>query len=90
MNKKKHCGKCGYFLRYKSTNDMNEQSGDCANLQMNKECNENTIDPFLPWARDEGYLILQVEETEDACGFFRKGRTPRVRRLRKEYSSDYK
>lgn len=91
MSKKKckNCGMCGYFMRYKSVDGQKEKLGDCASLGMNKECNENTVDPFLSWARDAGYTILQVSESEDACGFFRKGRTQRVRRLIKQYSNDY-
>lgn len=83
------CGECGYFLPYKSSGAWRETDGDCANLAMNKECSEEKVDPFLPWAKDEGYLILQVNESEEACKLFRKDRTPRVKRILKENPDDY-
>jgi len=85
----KHCGECGYFMRYKPIDGERDKQGDCANLAMNKECNENKVDPFEPWARDEGYSILQVDEDETACGLFRIGRTARVRRIIKRYPKFY-
>jgi hypothetical protein len=87
--KKKSCGNCGYFMRYLAYGGQIETYGDCASLGMNKECNENKVDPFLPWARDAGYMILQVDANDRACGFHRKGRTPRVRRIIKENPDDY-
>lgn len=74
------------YIRHDGTPD---NDGDCANLEMNKECNESSVDPFLPWAIDEGYTILQVDENETACGLFRIGRTPRVRRLIKRFKDRY-
>lgn len=86
----KHCGECGYFMRYKPTIDGEmDNQGDCANLVMNKECNENTIDPFTPWAMDEGYEPLSVCDNENACGLFRIGRTARVRRIIKSRPNFY-
>ena len=84
-----HCGECGYFMRYKPIDGERDKQGDCANLAMNKECNENTIDPFTPWARDDGYVPLSVCDNETACGLFRIGRTPRVRRIVKRYPKFY-
>lgn len=81
MEKCKKCGQCGYFMRYVRYDGTPDHDGDCANLKMNKECNESKVDPFLPWAIDEGYTILQVGENETACCLFRIDRTPRVRRL---------
>lgn len=81
---RKICGNCGYFMLYSKEHGTPDKSGDCASLAMNKECNENKVDPFQPWAKDEGYSILQVDENETACGFFRVGRTRRVIRLMKE------
>jgi len=85
----KKCGQCGYFMRYRQTCSDKETTGDCANLAMNKECNENKVDPFEPWAMDEGYGILKVDEDETACGLFRIGRTARVRRIIKRYPKFY-
>jgi hypothetical protein len=76
-------------MRYKPIDGERDKQGDCANLAMNKECNENKVDPFEPWARDEGYSILQVDEDETACGLFRIGRTARVRRIIKRYPKFY-
>jgi hypothetical protein len=76
-------------MRYKPIDGERDKQGDCANLAMNKECNENKVDPFEPWARDEGYGILQVDENETACGLFRIGRTERARRIIKKYPNDY-
>ena len=80
------CGECGYFMQYKGED---EQSGDCANLSMNKECNEDKIDPFEDWARDEGATPLQVSKMESACPMFRTTRTRRVRGLLKKFNTEY-
>ena len=82
MNHDKHkCGECGYYMPY------NEQwdTGDCASIGMNNECNEG-INHFK--APDEP--LLQVDENEDACGFFKPNRTPRVRKYIKEHKDLYK
>ena len=74
---KKRCGECGYFMRYK---DWMEDTGDCANITMNKEC-----DMDIP----NGYIV-QVQDCDEACALFRTTRTPRVRRLIKEKPTFYK
>ena len=78
---KKKCGQCGYFMRYSG---WMEHCGDCASIGMNKECNEGG-NPF----NDPDETILQVEESDDACGFFRANRTRRVRQYMKDHSNDY-
>ena len=90
MKKKKEnkptCGQCGHFMLYSGNN---EHDGDCASIQMNKECYDG-ISPFLHNNYDEYIPILQVDCNEEACGFFRTTRTPRVKKYIKEHPEFYK
>lgn len=89
----KTCGMCGFFMQY---ND-DENCGDCASIGMNKECYEG-VNPFLceksyidEWTPKYAYTpILQVSSNEEACGFFRNTRTPRVRKYIKDHPQYYK
>jgi hypothetical protein len=84
---------CGFFMRY---ND-DENTGDCASIGMNKECYEG-VNPFLC---EKSYIdectpkydytpILQVSSNDEACGFFRNTRTPRIRKYIKDHPQYYK
>lgn len=75
------CGMCGHFMHYAG---LNNTDGDCASIQMNKECNDG-INPF----NNEYGEILQVDGYEKACIHFRKTRTPRVRKYIKENPKYY-
>ena len=81
---KKKCGQCGYYMAYCKSDGSKDYCGDCASIGMNKECNEGG-NPF----NDPDETILQVEESDDACGFFRANRTRRVRQYMKDNSNDY-
>ena len=73
------CGSCGYFMRYKRTNDEPDKTGDCANIRMNRECG-------FDYRSDH---ILQVDENEEACPLHRKDRTQRVREYMKYHPGLY-
>ena len=83
-SKCKTCGECGHFMRYVRYDGKPDHDGDCASIGMNKECNDG-VNPFNV---DDAYL-LQVDGNENACGFFRKGRTPRVRAYIKKHPDFY-
>ena len=72
---------CGHFMHYVGVNNTD---GDCASIQMNKECNDG-INPF----NNEYGKILQVDGFERACPLFRKTRTQRVRKYIKEHPKYY-
>lgn len=78
------CGHCGYFMRYVNTDGTPDHKGDCASIGMNKECNDGA-NPF----NDENVSLLQVDESEDACGFFKKNRTRRVKDYIKKHPDFY-
>jgi hypothetical protein len=81
---KHKCGQCGYFMRYVKHDGTPDHDGDCASIGMNKECYEGK-NPFT----SECTPILQVDEREDACGFFRSTRTKRVLAYIKEHKRYY-
>lgn len=78
------CGKCGYFMRYVRHDGTPDHDGDCACIEMNKECNEGH-NPF----EDDNYSLVQVDENEDACGLFKKNRTRRVKDYIKKHPQFY-
>jgi len=80
----KKCGKCGYFMRYINYKGQPSHLGDCANIQMNKECYDG-INPF----NDEDEQLLQVEENETACNGFKENMTKRVMDYINEHPSLY-
>jgi hypothetical protein len=80
----KKCGQCGYFMRYVRHDGTPDHDGDCGSIEMNKECNEG-VNPFND---DEAYL-LQVDETENACGLFKKNRTRRIKDYIKKHPQFY-
>ena len=84
-NKKLICGRCGYFMRYTNHSDGTiDKLGDCASISMNKECYEGK-NPF----KHEYIPILQVEENEDACVFFKTNATKRVKEYIKKHPKFY-
>jgi len=76
-NNHKTCGECGYFMRYVKEGKPHS-IGDCASIGMNKEC----LDGINPFRVDDE--ILQVEENEEACGYFKANRPVRVRKYIKD------
>ena len=68
------CGQCGYYMAYVKTDGTKDHYGDCASIGMNNECNEGN-NHF----KDPDEMLLQVDEKEDACGFFKAKRTKRVK-----------
>lgn len=84
-NKKLICGRCGYFMRYTNHSDGSiDKLGDCASIGMNKECYEGK-NPFIC----KYTPILQVEENENACGFFKEKPTKRVKEYIKKHPEYY-
>ena len=79
------CGNCGYFMRYVTPEGDPDSYGDCGSIGMNKECYEG-VNPF----EDDGTPILQVDENERACGFFKLNRTRRIRKYIKDHPDLYK
>ena len=79
IDKPKTCGECGYFMRYVKEGKPHS-IGDCASIGMNKEC----LDGINPFRVDDE--ILQVEENEEACGYFKANRPVRVRKYIKDNS----
>ena len=78
------CGQCGYYMPYVETDGEKDSYGDCASIGMNNECFEGN-NHF----KDHDEELLQVEENEDACGFFKKNRTKRVKEYIKAHPDDY-
>lgn len=78
------CGKCGYFMRYVRHDGTPDHDGDCACIEMNKECNDGH-NPF----EDDNYSLVQVDENEDACALFKKNRTRRVEDYIKKHPQFY-
>lgn len=79
IDKHKTCGECGYYIPYMKTDGEKDSYGDCASIGMNNECfdgNNHFKDP------DEE--LLQVEENEEACGYFKVNRPVRVRKYIKD------
>lgn len=83
-SKCKTCGDCGYFMRYVNANGTPSTDGDCASIGMNNECNEGR-NHF----KDPDECLLQVQETENACGFFKTNRTKRVNDYIKKHPDFY-
>lgn len=78
------CGQCGYYMAYVKSDGTKDHYGDCASIGMNNECfdgNNHFKDP------DED--LLQVDEKEDACGFFKKNRTKRVKDYIRKHPEHY-
>jgi len=78
------CGQCGYYMAYVTTEGTKDHYGDCASIGMNNECNEGN-NHF----KDPDESLLQVDESEKACGFFKAKRTRRVKQYIKAHSEDY-
>jgi len=78
------CGQCGYYMAYAKSDGTKDHYGDCASIGMNNECNEGN-NHF----KDPDESLLQVDEKEDACGFFKANRTKRVREYIKDHPNDY-
>lgn len=78
------CGQCGYYMAYVTTEGTKDHYGDCASIGMNKECNERNNHFKGPVE-----LLLQVDEKEDACGFFKTKRIKRVKEYIKTHPKDY-
>ena len=78
------CGQCGYYMAYVKTDGTKDHYGDCASIGMNNECNEGN-NHF----KDPDEMLLQVDEKEDACGFFKAKRTRRVKEYIKAHPEDY-
>lgn len=83
IKNKQVCGQCSYFMQYNDDPKM----GDCANITMNKECN-NGVNPF----RHEDVSILQIDSKEEACALIRVStkRTKRVKEYIKDHPNYYK
>lgn len=80
----KKCGHCGYFMRYVRRDGTPDHDGDCGSVAMNKECYEG-VNPFT----SDSTPILQVDETEDACGLFRTSPTSFVKKYIKSHPGLY-
>lgn len=80
----KKCGECGFFMRYVRSDGQPDHDGDCASIGMNNECNEGN-NHF----KDPDESLLQVDESEVACGFFKAKRTKRVRDYIKRHPQLY-
>lgn len=80
----KDCGNCGYFMRYVMYDGTPDRDGDCGCISMNKECYSG-VNPF----KDDGTPILQVDEKEEACGFFKLNRPRRVIKYIKDHPELY-
>lgn len=78
IDKHKTCGECGYFMRF-IKDGKPYYLGHCASIGMNKEC----LDGINPFREDDE--ILQVEENEEACGYFKVDRPVRVRKYIKNH-----
>lgn len=78
------CGQCGYYMAYAKSDGTKDHYGDCANVAMNKECNDG-INPF----NDPGSEILQVDSNKDACLLFKKDRTRRTKEYIKAHPDLY-
>ena len=78
------CGQCGYFMQYSRYDGTPDHCGDCGSIGMNKEFNDGH-NHF----NEEGVHLLQVDETEDACGFFTEGREKRVNDYIKRHPKFY-
>ena len=78
------CGQCGYYMAYVTTEGTKDHYGDCASIGMNNECNECN-NHF----KDPDESLLQVDGSEDACGFFKAKRTKRVKEYIKAHPEDY-
>lgn len=78
------CGQCGYYMAYVKTDGTKDHYGDCASIGMNNECNEGN-NHF----KDPDESLLQVDGSEDACGFFKAKRTKRVKEYIKAHPEDY-
>jgi hypothetical protein len=79
--KKRKCGECAHFLRYRGDD---EHSGDCVSVTMNKECYEGR-NPFV----DDIDPILQVEDYENACGLFTTRRTAHAKQWAESHKDLY-
>lgn len=75
----KTCGECGYYMPYVKTDGDKDSYGDCASIGMNNECFEGN-NHF----KDPDEELLQVEEKEKACGYFKVNRPVRVRKYIKD------
>lgn len=73
----KHCGDCGYFMRYAG---KSEHTGDCCNTTINKECGEY----------HNGEVGLQVSDDELPCTLFRLKPTRHVLNYIKAHPQWYK
>lgn len=78
------CGQCGYYMAYATVAGTKDTDGDCASIGMNNECNEGN-NHF----KDPDELLLQVNGSDDACGFFKAKRTKRVKEYIKAHPDDY-
>ncbi len=78
------CGHCGYYMAYAKSDGTKDHYGDCASIGMNNECNEGRNHFKNP---DEE--LLQVDSTEDACGFFKANRTRRTKEYIKAHPDNY-
>lgn len=78
------CGHCGYYMAYVTTGGTKENYGDCASIGMNNECYEGN-NHF----KDPDESLLKVDESDDACGFFKAKRTKRVKEYIKAHPEDY-
>ena len=78
------CGQCGYYMAYVTTEGTKDHYGDCASIGMNNECNEGN-NHF----KDLDESLLQVDESKEACGFFKAKRTKRVKEYINAHPDDY-
>jgi len=78
------CGQCGYYMAYVTTKGTKDHNGDCASIGMNNECYEGN-NHF----KDPDEMLLQVDEKEGPCGFFKAKRTKRVKEYIKAHPEDY-
>ena len=78
------CGQCGYYMVYAKSDGTKDHYGDCASIGMNNECNEGR-NHF----KDPDEELLQVDSTEDACGFFKENRTRRTKEYIKAHPDNY-
>lgn len=78
------CGQCGYYMAYVRSDGTTDHFGDCASVGMNNECNEGN-NHF----KDPDEELLQVDSSENACGFFKTKQPRRVKEYIKAHPTLY-
>lgn len=80
----RQCGQCGFYMAYAKSDGTKDHYGDCASIGMNNESNEGN-NHF----KDPDEELLQIDSTENACGFFKTKQTRRVKEYIKTHQDLY-